>query len=120
MRPEPDGAAIEWIERLVAGEVEGFAPDLVFPETANALAGYVRARVVAEKRAGAILQALVRLPLEVIPGRQLVPAAHRIALARGLTVYDAYYLAIADALEAVLVTADRRLADAAAHSALLS
>lgn len=119
IRPKPGGAAIEWIERLVAGDVEGFAPDLVFPESANALVGYVRSRVLDEERANGILQALVRLPLEVIAGRQLVPAAHRLALVRGLTVYDACYLALAEALGATLVTADRRLASVAKRSALL-
>jgi predicted nucleic acid-binding protein len=38
----------------------------------------------------------------------------------GLTAYDAHYLALAEAEDAMLVTADRRLAEVASQSVLLA
>ena len=43
---------------------------------------------------------------------ELASAALAIAVERGLTVYDASYVALAEASEATLVTAHRRLAEA--------
>jgi predicted nucleic acid-binding protein len=42
------------------------------------------------------------------------------ALETGLSAYDACYLVLADAADATLVTADRRLADAAAKAELIA
>jgi predicted nucleic acid-binding protein len=47
-----------------------------------------------------------------------VPAC-ALAVRHGITTYDAHYLALAEAEDAVLVTADRRLAEAASRSILL-
>jgi predicted nucleic acid-binding protein len=46
------------------------------------------------------------------------PALDR-AIASDLSVYDAYYVVLADALGATLVTADRTLAAAAASAELI-
>jgi len=55
---------------------------------------------------------LADLPIHVYPSRPLLDRAW--ALRDNVTVYDALYIALAEALEAVLVTADRALARAAA------
>jgi predicted nucleic acid-binding protein len=107
------------MQAVRAGRVVALAPDLVFAETAQALIRYVRSGWFSIERSARITRNVVRLPLEVTPVRDLVPAAHALALARGLTVYDACYLALALATDAVLVTADECLAAAAEESALL-
>jgi predicted nucleic acid-binding protein len=45
--------------------------------------------------------------------------AMAVAFERGPTVYDAAYVVLAEALEAPLVTADRRLAEATSTAVLL-
>lgn len=62
--------------------------------------------------AQAFLEGIVALPLRVHPNRTLAAAALARAVEVGLGAYDAFYLVLADALDAILVTADRRLAAA--------
>lgn len=92
------------------GDVSGVAPELVWLEVANALATSVRAGTVPPPLARRTLIALPRLPLEGPPLRELASPALAVAVARGLTAYDAAYVALAEAEDAVLVTADRELA----------
>src|SRR4051794_24470130 len=47
-------------------------------------------------------------------------AAIAVAFERGLTVYDAAYVVLAEALDAPLVTAERRLAEATERAVLLA
>jgi predicted nucleic acid-binding protein len=49
----------------------------------------------------------------------LAPAALALALARGLSVYDAASVALAEASDAILVTADRVLAAATPGAVLI-
>ena len=65
------------------------------------------------------LAGVVDLPLHVRPNRGICEFAVAAAAQLGLTVYDAHYLALAEAEDAVLVTADRALAAAASRSILL-
>ncbi len=62
----------------------------------------------------------MRLPLAVVPMRELVRNAVEIASTRGLSVYDGSYVALAEANDAVLVTADRKLAAACARAELIT
>jgi predicted nucleic acid-binding protein len=112
--------ARDWTKALEEANLDADVPDLVFAEVANACLGYVRAggmtRALAEERIG-----LVRaLPLGVRSTRDLVEAALFIALELGLSAYDACYVALAEATEATLVTADGRLAAAYPRSVLLA
>ena len=61
-------------------------------------------------QAAAALDDLLSLPLVVYPTAPLLARAWE--LRHNLTVYDGCYVALAEALEAPLVTADRRLFDA--------
>ena len=101
------------------GRVEGLAPDLVFAEAANALRGSVRAGRLDYADARAKLTLLVAVPLRIASLRSLVEDALATAVELNLSVYDACYVALATAADATLVTADRRLADAAPRAALL-
>jgi predicted nucleic acid-binding protein len=61
----------------------------------------------------------LRIPLEVRELRLLIAPAVGVAISRRLSVEDACYAVLAEAEDAVLVTADRRLADAVSRAELV-
>ncbi len=95
-------------------------PELVWAEVASALRRYVLAERIREGRAGAIVADLLELPLEAHRLADLAPLALRRSVETGISAYDAFYVALAEAADAVLVTADRRLADVAPHATLIA
>ncbi len=113
-----DEAATQWMARAVR-EVEVSVPSLVFAEVGNALAGYVRAGRLSRDGASQRLDLALRLPHHVRDLATIVPAALTIAVGKGLSVYDACYVVLADAEDAVLVTADQRLAAAVKRAELV-
>jgi predicted nucleic acid-binding protein len=102
------------VERELAdrGQEPLHAPELVEPETLNALRGLARAKAVTDRRAGEAVEDLGAMRLIRYPHD---PLRERIwELRHNLTAYDAAYLALAEALGgAILMTGDRGLADAA-------
>jgi predicted nucleic acid-binding protein len=108
------------VARLGDEETVASEPDLLFVEVAQALLGYSRSGRLPAEVARSHLELVELLPLSVWPSRELVPAAFDVALARNLSIYDACYAARAEAEDALLVTADRRLASAAARVELLT
>ena len=113
-------SARNWVGAVEAGDVEGHTPDIAYAETVSALAKYVRADLVEPKLAAEMLAEVVKLPLFAHGHGRLARASLALALERGLSAYDASYLALAQSLDVPLVTADRRLADAAEKAELLS
>jgi predicted nucleic acid-binding protein len=91
----------------------------VYGEVANTLVKYVRAGAMSGGMALERLEQILEAPLAVHPTRSLARRALGFAVLRNLSVYDACYLALAVGYDAVLVTADRRLAEAADRAALL-
>jgi predicted nucleic acid-binding protein len=67
-----------------------------------------------------VLDTLYAVPAEVRPVESLARQAWLFALDRRLTVYDACYVVLAEALDAPLVTADRSLAHATRNSVLIT
>lgn len=114
-----DENAGRWLDAALAGRLRGLVPELAFAEVAHAFGRYARLGNVDTRVLRAALRDLVELPLAVVSLRQLVESAFDVALARRLSVYDACYAALAEASDAVLVTADVRLAAAVPRSALL-
>lgn len=116
-----DGAsdAVEWIESLRDRTVRAIAPDLIYAETSHALVRHIRTGNLGLPDAVGLLTAVTAFPLEVRESRALCGIALPLAVAAGLTGYDAQYLALAEAEDAVLVTADKALAAAATRSVLL-
>jgi predicted nucleic acid-binding protein len=112
-------SAREWTEKL-GGPVVGHAPDLLWPEVANALRGLVVSGSIPHAAAQTAIDLTKRLPIELHATRDLIDKALDASLAHGLSVYDACYLVLADALDATLVTADRRLAGAASKAELIA
>jgi predicted nucleic acid-binding protein len=101
-----------WVAALAAGDILGVAPDLIWIEYANAVRGYVRHAFIAPPDAHQLIGCVTRLPIETYAGDELAPAALAVAIERDISTYDACYVALAEAADATLVTADRRLADA--------
>lgn len=91
------------------------APHLLAVEVTEALR-----RLVIASRVGADVAATCLADLEALPLRRWEhePLLHRVWQLRGhVTAYDAVYLALAESLEAPLVTTDARLARAGGHLA---
>lgn len=96
------------VERMNEHEGELHIPHLAVIETASVLRAWVARDGVSEQRAAAALADLADLPALRWPGEPLLP---RIWELRGtVTAYDASYVALAELLDADLLTADRRLA----------
>jgi predicted nucleic acid-binding protein len=92
---------------------------LAFTEVANALVGYVRAGAMTLEDAESALAAIDLLPLW-LHGRELATAAVGAAVELGLSAYDGTYAALAESLDAPLVTGDQRLAAAVARAELIA
>jgi len=58
--------------------------------------------------------------VETVPARSLFEDAYRVAVATGLTVYDATYVALAVRLDTKVITADERLIRTAASNRLIA
>ena len=85
------------------------APDLVEPETVNALRRLARSAAVSDVRAGEAAADLARVRLIRYPHAPLLERVW--ALRAELSAYDASYLALAEAIDdSVLMTSDRSLA----------
>jgi predicted nucleic acid-binding protein len=86
------------------------APDLVDLEVASVLRGRLAGGHISPRRAELALADLVALRLERVASLRLIPRCW--ALRDNLTVYDAAYVALAEALAVPMLTADARLAKA--------
>jgi predicted nucleic acid-binding protein len=122
LRAVVDGAddALEWFGRVNTGELRAAWPQLALIEVANAFTTLVLARRFSRERAAGALARVVALPVDAVPLDVLAIAAFAIATARRLSAYDACYVALAEALDAPLVTADRRLAAATSNAILIA
>lgn len=92
---------------FAAGEVI-CAPHLLDLEVAQVLRRYVRTGAIRAERAGEAIRDLADFPLHRFAHDVLLPRIWE--LRDNLTAYDAAYLALAEVLEAPLVTRDRALA----------
>jgi predicted nucleic acid-binding protein len=121
-------AAIEWLlqtskaadveQRLFWGTTTArtwHAPDLIDIEVAQALRTQVEAGVISAVRGREALQDLMDLPLIRYSQDFLLPRIWE--LREHLTLYDAAYVALAEVLDAPLITCDGTLADVPGHGA---
>ena len=112
-------SARKWMALLRDGRVRVVCPELVYSEIGNAFVRHVRSKRISFESARASLGIATQFPFEMRPNRALCEAAASVAVGTGLTAYDAHYLALAEAEDALLVTADRALAAAATRGILL-
>jgi predicted nucleic acid-binding protein len=85
-------------------------PELADLEVASVLRRQLAAGAVDARRAGLALDDLAALPAQRAPHRPLLARCWE--LRDNLTICDAAYVALAEAMQATLLTADRRLARA--------
>jgi predicted nucleic acid-binding protein len=91
------------------------APHLIDIEVAQVLRRYAATGQIEPERCREALSDLSDFPLHRYPHDVLLPRVWE--LRHNLTAYDAVYVALAEVLDARLLTRDRRLATAAGHRA---
>lgn len=101
--------------RLSEAGYNGGAPHLLDVEVAHALRRLEQRGELTAARAFDAMQDLYSFPLRRYPHDMLLPRIWE--LRRNLTAYDATYVALAEVLDAPLLTCDRRLANASGHAA---
>ena len=117
--------AIKWfIEENLSAEAGAildrgeplFAPDLLLAEIGNVLWKKVTRGEVARGQAEVIVTALPDCFSRLWPCRELAGRALELAFALDHPAYDCFYLACAEAAGGTLITADKRLNEAAAKA----
>lgn len=91
------------------------APHLLDVEVAQVLRRYAAAGDIDADRGAQALADLADWPMRRYPHDLLLPRIW--ALRENLTAYDAVYVALAELLDAPLLTRDRKIANAPGHSA---
>ena len=109
----PAARAVE--ERLFEPQQTLHAPHLLDIEVAQVIRRYAAKGEIDSKRGRAALADLADFPFRRYPHDFLLPRV--CDLRNNLTAYDAVYVALAEALDAPLLTRDQRLAAAAGHHA---
>lgn len=118
-------AAIEWLFQSAAGvkidrrifsiSESLHAPHLLDVEVIQVLRRYARDKTITAQRGQEALEDLADLPLHRYPHDFLTPRVWE--LRATLTAYDAVYVALAELLDAPLLTCDGRIASAPGHHA---
>lgn len=108
------GAAAPALRERLVDEAEFAAPEVITVEVLMVLRRDVRRGVLGESRAQQAVDDLLSLPLSLFSPRLLARRAW--SLRSNLTVPDALYLALAEAVREPLLTTDARLARAAGSS----
>jgi predicted nucleic acid-binding protein len=91
------------------------APHLLDIEVAQVIRNYALRGEIDAERGRAALDDLTMFPMQRYPHHLLLPRVW--SLRNTITAYDAAYIALAEALDATLLTRDRRLAKAPGHRA---
>jgi len=95
-----------WAEETLLGHTIA-APELVLAETANVLRRLERAKILSAFESNGAYRDLMRFSIELFA---FSPFAERIwGLQDNLTTYDAWYVALAEALDSPLATFDTKL-----------
>ena len=118
-------AAIDWLLQTQAGlQLEKriysrgeslHAPHLLDIEVTQVLRRFVREQVVASRRAEEAITDLLNLRIARYPHFPFLPRTWQ--LRHNLTAYDAVYIALAERLNATLLTRDARMRTASGHTA---
>lgn len=104
-----DEVNFDWIEQRLRDGGQPAAPHLLDTEVVHVLRKHVLGGRLDEGRAAEAVADLDALPLDRYAARPLL--ARIWELRQNLSAYDATYVALAEALDAVLITSERRLLD---------
>lgn len=83
-------------------------PALMTLEFGNAIAKKIRRGELTRAEGDVILKELKLLPLQRHADERLFPAAYQLALDTQRSVYDCLYLALAESVDGIMVTADHK------------
>ena len=98
-----------WAESVIASETL-VAPELAMVEATNILRRLELAKELSAAESGLAQKDLMRLDIQLFPFH---PFAERVwALRKNITSYDAWYVALAEALDCSLATLDIKLKNA--------
>jgi predicted nucleic acid-binding protein len=103
-----------FLELSVQRKFGMMVPDLFWPEVGNILWKAVRRNQCTPQDATKGLSLLENLELQTVPCSSIAQAALEIALHYRRSVYDSLYVALAQASQSELITADEKLANALA------
>jgi predicted nucleic acid-binding protein len=92
--------------RLLNGEFELMAPDLIWSELGNVLWKRWRRRELTRESASEILRDFNRYPLRIVRSGPILDDTWRLASTLNRSFYDSVYLALAETQKCALVTAD--------------
>ena len=103
------GSDTRWVDAAFAGEYLA-CPELALAEATNILRRMEISGRISRADAASAYDNLLEIEIELHP---FAPYAERIwELRNNLTIYDAWYVALAESLDCSLVTLDRRLSRA--------
>lgn len=111
------GVAAKWFipeifeveaSRLISGEYELHAPDLILPEFGNVIWKKVRKNEIAIEEGLKIVDTFQSVPIAFHSHSKILKAAAAGAFYSALTVYDWTYLSLAVAIACRFVTADEK------------
>ena len=103
------GIAGEWLARRL-GVAELYAPALLPFECSNVIRRHELSGLISADQSAQAHADLLELPIELCPYEAVAQRVWQ--LRENLTSYDATYVALAEALDAPLITVDRRLCGA--------
>ncbi len=120
--PEPlSDLAGRYLKELRQRKAVLTSPDLIIAEIGDVVWKKLKNEELSLEESRMIADALsASFPAELCPTSGMLPAALEIAAATGLTVYDSLYLALAASSDAILVTADKKLAQFASGASISS
>lgn len=111
----PEGQQID--RRIFSSSESLHAPHLLDIEVAQVMRRLRRDRVISAQRAGEAMQDLLDARIARYPHTLVLPRVWE--LRYNLSAYDAAYVALAETLNAQLITRDSRLASTPGHSATI-
>lgn len=106
--------ALRLLQSYSEGQIGLAVPDIFWAETTNLLWKAVRFNRCTRDSAEAALASLKQQHLPTVSSLKLIDLAFGLAASFGRTVYDSLYVALAVESKALLITADKRLANALA------